>query len=276
MIDLHCHLLPEIDDGAKSLEMSLTMARLAVAEGITTTACTPHIYPGVFENEGPDIRRRVDLLADHIREAGIPLSITHGADIQIVPELVAGLRSGRMATLNGSRYFLFEPPHVVVPQAFSHLIFDSLSSGYIPVITHPERLHWLTEEYYGWFADAVYEGAWIQITADAVTGRFGKNARRWAERFLDDGLVHILATDGHDDIQRPPCLGDGLRAAERWVGAAEAQRLVLDRPRAIFENQDPESIVPPPALSDAPDPEPGGSMFKRLFGRLFSPRDARP
>jgi protein-tyrosine phosphatase len=138
MIDLHCHLLPEIDDGAKSLEMSLTMARLAVAEGITTTACTPHIYPGVFENEGPDIRRRVDLLSEHIREAGIPLTITHGADIQIVPELVAGLRSGRMATLNGSRYFLFEPPHVVVPQAFSHLIFDSLSAGYIPVITHPE------------------------------------------------------------------------------------------------------------------------------------------
>ncbi|WP_295384900.1 CpsB/CapC family capsule biosynthesis tyrosine phosphatase [uncultured Thiodictyon sp.] len=272
MIDLHCHLLPGIDDGSNSLAMSLAMARLAVAEGITTTACTPHIYPNLFENEGSDIRRRVARLADQLHAADIPLKVTHGADIQIVPELVAGLRSGRLPTLNGSRYFLFEPPHVVVPLAFERLIDDSLAAGYVPVITHPERLGWLSEDTYGWFVNAVFEGAWIQLTADAVTGRFGKGARRWSERLLDDGLVHLLASDAHDDIHRPPRIGEGRRAAERWVGAAEAQRLVHDRPQAILDDRDPLGVAPPPALADTPEPAVGGSRLGRLMGRFFAPR----
>lgn len=249
MIDLHCHLLPNLDDGASSPAKSLAMARLAVAEGITTTACTPHIYPGLYDNDRPGILSAVARLEGLFQEAGIPLALTHGADIQIVPDLVQGLRAGRLATLNDSRYFLFEPPHHTVPHTFERLIFDCLATGYVPVITHPERLSWLDEEHYDWFVNAALDGAWIQITADAVTGRFGKQPRYWAERFLADGLVHLLATDAHDDVYRPPRLGEGRRAAERWVGAAEAERLVLQRPEAILANQDPATLVPPPALA---------------------------
>ena len=256
MIDLHCHLLPNIDDGAQSPTQALAMARLAVAEGIRTTACTPHIYPSLYENDRTGILAGVARLRDLLAEADIPLTLTHGADIQIVPDLVPGLRAGRLACLNDSRYFLFEPPHHSVPQAFSRLVFDCLAAGYVPVITHPERLSWLDEAHYEWFVDAAVDGAWIQITADAVIGRFGSRARRWAERFLADGLVHILATDAHDDRHRPPRLGEGRRAAERWVGAAEAELLVVQRPRAILANQDPLSVAPPPALADVGDTAP--------------------
>ncbi|QVL50056.1 MAG: capsular biosynthesis protein [Thiocapsa sp.] len=250
MIDVHCHLLPGIDDGSSSLRMSLEMARIALEDGITDTVCTPHIYPGVFPNERGDICRRVGELSGHLSEAGMALRITHGADIQIVPELVQGLRSGRMASINDSRYFLFEPPHFVVPTRFAQLLEDVLAAGYVPIITHPERLTWLDEAHYGWFVDAAFEGAWIQLTADALTGRFGKVARRWSERFLADGLVHLLASDGHDDRHRPPVLSAGRRIAEHWVGADEAERMVLDRPSAVLSNADPLSVVPPPALAE--------------------------
>lgn len=273
MIDLHCHLLPGIDDGSESPRMSLDMARIAVDDGITHTACTPHIYPGVFPNERADICRRVRLLEEQLKDAGIPLEVTHGADIQIVSELLHGLRSGRMATINDTRYFLFEPPHFAVPTRFAELIGDVLAAGYVPLITHPERLSWLDEAHYPWFVDAAYEGAWIQLTADALVGRFGREAKRWSERFLGDGLVHVLASDGHDVRRRPPVMSAGHRAAERWLGSVEARRLVLDRPRAVLANTDPLSVPPPPGLADDEDlselPLRSSSGLAGLFRRLF-------
>lgn len=248
MIDLHCHMLPGIDDGPTDLATSLEMARVAVADGITLTACTPHIYPGLFDNEAKGIATSVARFREQLTEAGIPLEVTTGADIQVVPELLEGLRSGRFPTLHGSRYFLFEPPHHTVPPRFLDSIFDVLSAGYVPVITHPERLTWLDDVYYKWFLEAARQGAWIQVTAGAVTGRFRDQPRYWAERFLDDGVVHLLATDAHHHTRRPPLLAEGREAAEKWVGPEEAERLVNDRPRAIVENRDPASVVPPAGL----------------------------
>jgi protein-tyrosine phosphatase len=275
MIDLHCHLLPGIDDGADSLQTSLEMARIAVADGVTTTVCTPHIYPGVFPNERADICLRVGTLARALDEHDIALQITHGADIQMVPDLIQGLRTGRMATLNDSRYLLFEPPQFVAPPRFIEAITYLLAAGYVPLITHPERLDWLDEAHYDKFVEGADAGAWIQLTADALTGRFGTQARRWSERFLADGLVHVLASDGHDVRRRPPILSAGLRVAERWLGAEEAQRLVLDRPRAVLANADPLSVRPPPGLAEDDEAglcaqAPGGALggfLKRLFCR---------
>ena len=267
MIDLHCHLLPGIDDGARDLSTALAMARIAVDDGITLTACTPHIYPGLYANTGPQIREAVERLRQELAAAGIPLTLTHGADIQIVPELLSGLRSGLMPTLHGSRYFLFEPPHHTVPVGFSSLVFDVVASGYVPVITHPERLTWLDDEHFGWFVEAVRGGAWIQVTAGALTGRFGSRARYWGERMLDTGMVHLIATDAHETQHRPPLLSEGRAAAEHWVGAEEAERLVTARPRAIIDNLDPSAVSPPPAPGRG---QRGKARKKGWLSALFS------
>lgn len=248
MIDLHCHLLPGIDDGPTDLAMSLEMARVAVADGIRVTACTPHIYPGLYDNDAGLIEAAVSRFREQLAAADIPLTLTMGADIQMVPELLEGLRSGRFPTLQGSRYFLFEPPHHTVPNRFMDSLFDVQSAGFVPVITHPERLTWLDDRHYGWFLEAARMGAWIQVTAGAVTGRFGEGVRYWAERFLDDGVVHLLATDAHHFARRPPLLAEGRAAAAKWVGPEEAERLVSDRPQAILEDRDPATVVPPAGL----------------------------
>ena len=246
MLDMHCHMLPGIDDGAPDLAVALAMARMAAADGITTVACTPHIYPGLYENTAAGIATAIDALRAALAAADIALELTIGADTHLTPDLLEGLRNGRIPTLGGSRYFLFEPPHHVEPPRFEASVFEVMVAGYVPVITHPERLTWI-EDRYAAFPRLARAGAWMQITAGSVTGRFGPRPRYWAERMLDEGLVHILATDSHHVERRPPLLAEARAAAAQRLGAEEATHLVLTRPRCILDNQSPATAPPLPA-----------------------------
>jgi protein-tyrosine phosphatase len=147
VIDLHSHILPGIDDGAPTLDVALDMARIAVADGIETMACTPHIYPGLYMNDGPGIRGAMEAFQLQLREHDIALQLVIGADVHLVPGLVAGIREGRIPTLHGSRYLLLEPSHHVVPPRLEDSVFQLLVAGFVPVITHPERLSWIADHY---------------------------------------------------------------------------------------------------------------------------------
>ncbi|HEU0152044.1 MAG TPA: CpsB/CapC family capsule biosynthesis tyrosine phosphatase [Arenimonas sp.] len=263
MIDLHCHLLPGIDDGPTTLDVSLAMARCAVDDGITFTACTPHIYPGLYENNRAGIEAAVDALRLALAEAGIPLQLGTGADTHLAPDLAGGIRSGRVPTINGSRYLLLEPPHHVAPPRFDESVFNLMAAGIVPVITHPERLSWI-ETHYTVFADLVRQGAWMQLTAGSLTGRFGRRPKYWAERMLDEGLVHILATDSHHIDKRPPLLAEGREAAAARVGAEEATHMVLTRPQGILDDLPPGQLPPLPERPRAAESRPG--FWQRLFG----------
>ncbi len=266
MIDLHCHLLPGIDDGSPDEATSFEMARIAVADGITFTACTPHIYPGLYENNTRSIRERVTALQVRLDAEGIPLRLTSGADAHLTPELLARLRAQTAPTLNGGRYFLLEPPHHVAPPHFEEAVFNFVVSGYVPVITHPERLTWVAEHYEA-FKRMAQNGVWMQITSGSLTGRFGKGAKYWGEKMLDDGLVHILATDAHTTRRRAPLLAEGRQAAQKYVGKEEADRLVYERPRAILDDVAPAKVRPIPALL-ADDQKPSRPGFwRRLLSR---------
>lgn len=266
MFDLHCHLLPSIDDGARNLDIALAMARIAVDDGITHVACTPHIYPGMYDNNTNSISEAVNSFADKLAEAGIPLTLGVGADVHLVPEVSDGLQSGRIPTINGSRYFLLEPPHHVAPPRFEASVFDLRAMGYVPVITHPERLSWVGDHYDA-FRAVAENGAWIQVTSGSVTGRFGKEAQYWAQKMLDDGIVHILATDAHNLNRRTPELAEGRDEAARWVGEEEARFMVLDRPKGIWENKQAAEL--PEALMFRPKSERRPVKRKGFFGRLF-------
>lgn len=251
MFDLHCHLLPAVDDGATDLEMAVEMARIAVADGIGTMACTPHIYPGLYENDSAGIREAILALQAELDARQIPLRLVEGADVHLEPDLLKGIDAGRVPTLAGSRYLLLEPPHHVAPPRLEESLFDLLLGGIVPVVTHPERLTWIDDQY-PLFERLVKGGAWMQITAGSLTGRFGRRPRYWAERMLDEGLVHLLATDAHHPRRRPPLLAEGREAAALRVGDAEAEHLVLTRPRGIVENVAPEQLPPLPVRLATP------------------------
>ena len=263
MIDLHCHILPGIDDGPASLDVSLAMARCAVQDGITFIACTPHIYPGLYENDRSGIEAAVQDLRGQLAEAGIPLQLGAGADTHLAPDLLDSLRAGRVPTLCGSRYLLLEPPHHVAPPRFDESMFGLMAAGYVPIITHPERLSWI-ETHYSVFTGLVHRGAWMQLTAGSLTGRFGRRPRYWAERMLDEGLVHILATDSHHIDKRAPLLAEGRDAAAARVGEAEATHLVLTRPQGVLEDIAPGQLPAPPSRL-LPERAKAG-LWHRLFG----------
>jgi protein-tyrosine phosphatase len=261
MIDLHCHILPGIDDGAPDLDTALAMAAIAASDGIQVIACTPHIYPGLYENTQAGIQAAIDAFRVELRKAGIPLQLVIGADVHMAPGLREGLRSGRIPSLNGSRYFLFEPPHHVAPMRLKETCFELMVAGYVPILTHPERLTWVGDRY-DEMVELAERGVWMQLTAASVTGRFGRAAQHFALRMLDDGIVHILATDAHHSVKRPPILSEAREMVARRLGAEEATNMVLVRPRGVLDNLDPERLpgLPDPAAASA---EP---FWRRWFG----------
>ncbi len=250
MIDLHSHLLPGIDDGARDIEMSLAMARMFVADGVKVVACTPHILPGLYHNTGPGIRAAVAQLSSAIKDAGIDLELVCGSDAHMAPGFVNGLASGQILALGDTRYVLVEPPHHVLPQRLEQFFFDILVGGYVPILTHPERLTWIGGNY-GAIERLAKAGVWIQVTAGALTGAFGRDARYWGERMLDEGIVHILASDAHDTKHRPPNLSKGRDAAAKRVGELEAEHLVSVRPRGVLANENPTELAAPAARNNA-------------------------
>jgi protein-tyrosine phosphatase len=285
VIDLHCHLLPGIDDGASELAVSLNMARAAVAQGIEVVACTPHILPGLYHNSGPAIRQATVELQEILDREAIPLRLVAGADVHMCPDFVAGLRSGRLLSIADSRYVLVEPPHHTAPPQLEDFFFNLVVAGYVPILTHPERLSWVPSRY-----DAIKRmaraGVWMQITAGSFTGAFGRNALYWAQRMLDEGCVHLIASDAHDAERRRPDLAEGRELAAERVGAEEAQRLVVTRPLGILKDQPPSSLPAPLGVADAgarspredgdqsgrrgkpPAPDHAGAGLRGLPGRL--------
>lgn len=270
MIDLHSHILPGIDDGARDLDMSIAMARASVADGVSVLACTPHIMPGVWNNSGPEIRAHVDALQQKLNELEIPLHLVVGADVHIAPDLVGGIKAGRVPTLHGTRYVLLEMPHHVAPPHADQCFYQLLTAGYVPIFTHPERLSWLSS-HYELVRRLARSGVWMQITAGSLTGGFGKRAQYWAEKMLNDGLVHILASDTHNVTSRPPALGAGWEAACRIVGEDEAYHLVVTRPYGILNNSLPASLPLPPmeALENEHEDIKGRPNAGRAIGALL-------
>lgn len=242
------------------------MAWMVTAEGISVVACTPHILPGVYHNTGPAIRAAVASLSDAIAQAGFPIRIMTGADVHIGPDLTAQLRDGRALTLNDIRYFLFEPPNHVLPPRLEDHVFGLQTAGFVPILTHPERLTWI-DGHYDLFKRIARSGVLVQLTAGSLLGRFGRRPSYWAERILDEGFCHLLATDAHNTEQRAPRLAEARDFAARRLGEQEAMNLVLVRPQAMLNNVSPAELPPPMRQAAAPEKaeRPGlAGLFKHL------------
>jgi protein-tyrosine phosphatase len=235
MIDIHCHILPGIDDGACDLAMSLAMARLAVADGITAIVCTPHVTPGLYDNSTDNITNAVETLRLALADTEIALELCVGADVHIAPDLVRRLSEGEIPTIAGGDYFLFEPSHDVPPPHLVDFCQTILASGLHPVLTHPERLAWI-EGHYNIIEELCRAGVVMQVTAGSITGDFGKRPRYWAERMLEEDRVDILATDAHNITGRPPVLSKARDVVAARLGDKKATFMVEGGPAMILGN----------------------------------------
>ncbi len=243
-----------MDDGSPDMETSLDMARVAVADGIVVMACTPHILPGVYDCAPHDIDLQVANFQQKLAEAVIPLDVVVGSEAHHRPDFMRALSCRQLTTINNSRYILCDLPAMVPPPRLEDLMLRVVGEGYVPVITRPERLKWL-DAHYEVFENLVANGVWLQVTAGSLTGYNGRQALYWAEKLLDTGMVHILATDAHNLVSRPPILSEAYEFARAAVGPDEALNLVSTRPVNILDDV-PAGDSPPVAFTQSRSEEP--------------------
>jgi protein-tyrosine phosphatase len=216
-VDIHCHLLPGIDDGAKDWDESLAMARLAVDDGTMAVVATPHQLGNFGHNQGDDIRHRVTELQQRLDRAGIPLKVLPGADVRIEPDMVGRLMRGDVLTLGDHRrHVLLELPHELYLPL--EPVLEELSRRKIVgVLSHPERNQGILRQPEV-LAPLVEAGCLLQITAGSLCGTFGAECQQFCERLLAGGMVHFVATDAHGPRARRPLM---RRAFERVVELAD-------------------------------------------------------
>ena len=229
MIDLHCHILPGVDDGPKELEESLAMARLAAQDGIRTIVATPHLVPHAF-SEHPWIAESVARLNAACREAGLPLEILPGAEVPAVPEVLEHLAA--LPRLGGGGYVLLEPPLVGLPNYLEELVFGLQLAGVKVVLAHPERTQ-LMRVKPEVFQKLAERGCLLQINADSLVSRAGWVTRRLTQKLLRDQPGVVLATDAHDAVYRPPLLTRAAAALRRLGGEARFREMTVDRPGEV-------------------------------------------
>ncbi|WP_312098335.1 CpsB/CapC family capsule biosynthesis tyrosine phosphatase [Niallia sp.] len=197
MIDIHCHILPGVDDGAATIEDSVAMANAAVKEGITTIIATPHHKNNQFSNSKSSILTKVNDLNTVLIQENIPLTILPGQEVRIYGEVLEDYYKEEILTLNHTKYLFIEFPSSSVPRYAERLLYELQTEGIIPIIVHPERNKELQEK-----PDLLYQfvknGALTQVTASSIVGQFGKNVKKFSERLIEHNLTHFVASDAHN------------------------------------------------------------------------------
>jgi len=233
MVDIHCHILPGLDDGASTLEDSVQMAEMAIADGITHVVATPHAN-AQYKFDPDVIRQRREELEQQL---GGRLTLATGCDFHLSYENIQDLhKNPQKYTINQKHYLLVEFADFAIPPTMDETLHQLQLAGLSPIITHPERnalLRTKPQKLYRW----LHQGCYAQITALSLLGRFGSGAQHRAEQWLDEDRIHFVASDAHNVKGRPLQLRAAFDAVAKRRGEAVAQALFKDNPLAAFEGR---------------------------------------
>jgi protein-tyrosine phosphatase len=233
VIDIHCHVLPEVDDGPQSWETAGAMCRMAVQDGITHMVATPHANDRYFY----DRVYLVGLLQQLQQRVGRTPQLSLGCDFHLSFEnMQAALQAPERWCIADTRYLLVEFNNFSIPQPMDDWLVQMCEREIVPIITHPERnpiLQKTPERVLQWSA----AGCAVQVTASALTGSWGDRAGQLARQFLKKEAVHFLATDCHDTVRRPPVLSQARKIVEKEFGPGIARTLVEENPAAVLRNE---------------------------------------
>lgn len=244
MVDIHCHILPGFDDGSPDIDESLAMARMAASSGVTAIVATPH-FPG----EAASLQRLDALVGKYgqlvraVEQAGLPLKLYPGAEILCLPETPRLAARQALPTIGNTSYLLAEFYFNESAGYMSQMLDALAEAGYHPVVAHPERYRavqldpGLAEQ---WFL----QGYILQLNKGSVLGAFGTRVQQTANRILDGGYAHLIASDAHGSVRRTPHIGALRQWMEGRVEPAYAQVLLERNPARLVEGR---PMVPPDA-----------------------------
>ena len=241
-VDIHCHLLPSIDDGAKNWDDALAMARMAVADGTEVIIATPHQLGSYRHNTAQEIRSRVTQLTALLDQQSIPLKVLPGADVRIEAEMLSKLKSDEVLTLGDrKRHVLLELPH----EMYFDLepVLDGLKRlGLRGILSHPERNQGLLKQQ-ELIESLVDAGCYMQITAGSLAGTFGPDCQAFAERMVANRQTHFVATDAHGPRSRRPLMQRAFERVAELSNWTFAEDVCCQNPRLVAAGKDVE--IPP-------------------------------
>jgi len=237
MIDLHCHILPGVDDGAKNMDQAIAMGRCAWDDGIETIVATPHVYrENISQADFAAIRQKRKELGRAFREKGIPVQLMAGAEVHIMHNLLEEVKKNRPElAVNGGSYMFVEFPQDHVFFGVKELFFDLMSEGIKPIIAHPER-NTVFMRKPSLLYDLVRMGAFVQSNGGSFLGRYGRGVEESAFALLERRSIHFIASDGHGVRSIPPTLTGALRIVREAAGEEYARALVQDNPEAVLND----------------------------------------
>lgn len=238
MVDIHAHILPEVDDGSHDMEESVEMARTAYESGTEYLVLTPHVNaPGIDGNYwGREMHARYADFRGAVHAAGIPIRIGYGAEVFYTPEMGALLREGKLLPMAGTRYFLIEFAFDVTPHVIREALETVARAELIPILAHPERYKMTARDPRAIF-DWVRSGCLMQLNKDSLLGVFGHEISETAHLLLSHGLAHCIASDAHHADYRTPRLDRVYRYVEQIYGTETAEVLLSENPGRLVRNE---------------------------------------
>ena len=239
MIDIHNHILPNIDDGSKSTEMSLNMLRYAYEQGITDVVNTVHFQHPLFLNIDHslgNLQRTAKSLQSKLDECKIPIKIHLGCEVFYYENLLK-ISNDPLTTMGSGKYMLieFSPKHI--PNSQKQVLFDLKMSGITPIIAHPERYK-LVQENFNVLYDWINAGCLIQVDAGSLLGLMGEKAKKSSHLIIKEKCCHILASDAHNDSNRNFCIKDAYNFVKNIIGKKNSDLLVYEHPSSIINGED--------------------------------------
>jgi protein-tyrosine phosphatase len=246
MIDLHCHILPGVDDGPKNLDESLEMVRIFKEAGYRQVVATPHQVPGTtWMLSTGEIRNHLTELNQAINIKGLELDVLPGMEISFDPSIPDLLENGQLLTLGKTSYVLIETPFQQLPLGWEQVVFAILAKGYFILLAHPERCEQLAASPRQ-VERLIESGVYLQINWDSFLGYHGRAALRMARYLADNGHIHCLATDSHNPQERHAA-HVRLAAAkiEKLMGSENLQRIAIENPLKILRNTHPLPMMTP-------------------------------
>ena len=236
MVDMHSHILYNVDDGANSIETAMLMLQEAALEGITNIIATPHSFHPLHDVPASVVFKQVACLNDQLVQQHIKLTVHTGQEVRLVEDLPEKIDSNEALTLANSKYLLLELPSSTVPQYTKSIVLALQSKGIIPIIAHPERNKAIAERL-SKLEELIRAGAMAQITAGSLAGLFGKSIQKLSLELVRANLIHTYGSDAHNLTTRPFLFDAGLTYLEKHNLYASVD-ILLENNTCILENKD--------------------------------------
>ena len=235
VIDIHCHILPNVDDGAKNDKMMFRMFRMAAEEEIDAIIATPHFVCGTEKKKTVEIKKKYELVCQWLQERYPDKQLFLGNEIYYSDGIIEALEQGTAFTMNNTRYVLIEFPVYVEFAYVCKAIQQLLYAGYLPIIAHVERYKHLKV---GYVKELVDMGAYIQVNTSSIIGKHGFREKLYINKLLRKRLVHFIGTDAHDWHERRPAMKKCKYYLEKKIGKAEADRILAHNPTRMLRGEE--------------------------------------